>query len=204
MIAAIDIGGTKVAVGLVDSQGKVLASRESATGSDCEYAHALDIIVNMLRDVERNAGLQLSGVGIGSRGRSIPSLEISVKLISSEMARQEFGKGSRTDFQCHGCLGKRWRRGRPRRSRMGSRQKQVAADLCHRGHRHRRRNCFRWKALPRRGRRSSRSRSSGASIRRAHFAPAVFGDAGRLWLRALPWSHGLKAQRLRIIRIAQG
>ena len=68
MIAAIDIGGTKVAVGLVESQGKVLASRESATGSDCEYAHALDIIVNMLRDVERNAGLQLSGVGIGSTG----------------------------------------------------------------------------------------------------------------------------------------
>ena len=68
MIAAIDIGGTKVAVGVVDSQGKVLASRESPTGADCEYAHALDIIVHMLKEVERNAGLQLSGVGIGSTG----------------------------------------------------------------------------------------------------------------------------------------
>src|SRR4051794_14615401 len=68
MIAAIDIGGTKVAVGVVDSQGKALASRESPTGADCEYAHALDIIVHMLKEVERNAGLQLSGVGIGSTG----------------------------------------------------------------------------------------------------------------------------------------
>jgi glucokinase len=68
MIAAVDIGGTKVAVGVVDSEGKVLSSSESPTGADCEYARALDSIVSMLKDVERNAGRQLSGVGIGSTG----------------------------------------------------------------------------------------------------------------------------------------
>src|ERR1700680_2844689 len=68
MIAAVDIGGTKVAVGAVDSRGRVLCSQESPTGSDCEYAHGLDIIVSMLKDVVRNAGVELSGVGIGSTG----------------------------------------------------------------------------------------------------------------------------------------
>ena len=56
MIAAVDIGGTKVAVGVVDNDGKVLSSQESPTGSDCEYAHGLDMIVNMLKDVARKAG----------------------------------------------------------------------------------------------------------------------------------------------------
>jgi glucokinase len=68
MIAAVDIGGTKVAVGAVDRDGKVLSFQESPTGSDCEYAHGLDIIVNMLKDVGQNVGLPLSGVGIGSTG----------------------------------------------------------------------------------------------------------------------------------------
>ena len=68
MIAAVDIGGTKVAVGVVDSQGKVLSWRESPTGYDCEYMSGLELIVGMLKDVERQAGLQLSGVGIGSTG----------------------------------------------------------------------------------------------------------------------------------------
>jgi predicted NBD/HSP70 family sugar kinase len=56
MIAGVDIGGTKVAVGVVDRHGKVLASHESPTGSDCEYARGLDVIVSMLKDVIRNAG----------------------------------------------------------------------------------------------------------------------------------------------------
>jgi glucokinase len=68
MIAAIDIGGTKVAVGVVDNQGKVLSSRELPTGSDCEYARGLDMIVSLLRNVARDAGTELSGVGIGSTG----------------------------------------------------------------------------------------------------------------------------------------
>ena len=68
MIGAVDIGGTKVAVGVVDNEGKVLSSHESPTGADCEYARGLDMIVSMLKDVERNVGLQLSGVGIGSTG----------------------------------------------------------------------------------------------------------------------------------------
>src|SRR6267154_1430856 len=68
MIAAVDIGGTKVAVGAVDSDGKVLSSQESPTGYDCEYTRGLDAIVSMLEHVARNTGVELSGVGIGSTG----------------------------------------------------------------------------------------------------------------------------------------
>ena len=40
MIGAVDIGGTKVAVGVVDNNGRVLSSQEAPTGSDSEYARA--------------------------------------------------------------------------------------------------------------------------------------------------------------------
>jgi glucokinase len=68
MIAGVDIGGTKVAVGIVDSAGKVLAAEESPTGAECEYARGLDLIANMLKNVSQNAGVKFSGVGIGSTG----------------------------------------------------------------------------------------------------------------------------------------
>jgi glucokinase len=68
MIGAVDIGGTKVAVGIVDDRGKVLCSSESPTGSDCDFERGLDIIASMLRDVSRDSGVELSGIGIGSTG----------------------------------------------------------------------------------------------------------------------------------------
>ncbi len=68
MIGAVDIGGTKVAVGLVDDHGKVLFADQSPTGADCDYGHALDIIVGMLKEAARNSGAELSGIGIGSTG----------------------------------------------------------------------------------------------------------------------------------------
>jgi glucokinase len=68
MIGAVDIGGTKVAVGVVDNNGRVLSSQEASTGSDSEYPRGLDMIVSMLKDASRKAGGDLSGVGIGSTG----------------------------------------------------------------------------------------------------------------------------------------
>jgi len=68
MIGAVDIGGTKVAVGIVDDQGKVLSSSESPTGPDSEYAPGLDMIATMLKDAAGRGGVELSGIGIGSTG----------------------------------------------------------------------------------------------------------------------------------------
>src|SRR5580704_9848914 len=72
MIGAVDIGGTKVAVGIVDDDGKVLSTSDSPTGSDCEYARALELISCMLRDAARNASVKISGIGIGSTGTVDP------------------------------------------------------------------------------------------------------------------------------------
>ncbi len=41
MIGAVDIGGTKLAVGLVDENGKVLAKNEMVTGPESNYSSGL-------------------------------------------------------------------------------------------------------------------------------------------------------------------
>ena len=38
MIGAVDIGGTKLAVGLVNEGGQVLAKRQAATGPESAYS----------------------------------------------------------------------------------------------------------------------------------------------------------------------
>jgi glucokinase len=66
-IGAVDIGGTKIAVGIVDENGRVLSKMESPTDPE-RYADGLDRISGMLRDTARNAGVEISGIGIGSTG----------------------------------------------------------------------------------------------------------------------------------------
>jgi glucokinase len=66
-IAAVDIGGTKIAVGIVDENGRVLSRREMPT--DCNnYANGLQSIMEMLRGAAGDARTQISGIGIGSTG----------------------------------------------------------------------------------------------------------------------------------------
>ena len=66
-IGAVDIGGTKIAVGMVDESGRVLSKMESPTDPE-RYADGLDRISGMLRDTAKNAGVEISGIGIGSTG----------------------------------------------------------------------------------------------------------------------------------------
>jgi len=72
LIGAVDIGGTKIAVGMIDGDGKVLARLESPTNADRGYAEALQRIVEMLRAVAQSANAQISGIGIGSTGPVYP------------------------------------------------------------------------------------------------------------------------------------
>jgi glucokinase len=71
LIGAVDIGGTKIAVGIIDESGRVLARRECTT-SDLGYAHALSNIEEMLHTTARMAKTQISGIGIGSHGPVYP------------------------------------------------------------------------------------------------------------------------------------
>src|SRR5271166_1836008 len=68
MIGAIDVGGTKIAVGVVDQTGRVLARRESATDVPRGFDDAMRRVVTLLRECTEVAGVKLCGIGIGSAG----------------------------------------------------------------------------------------------------------------------------------------
>ena len=72
MIGAIDIGGTKIAVGIIDPDGKVLARVEAPTGAQGPYQNALQRTADMLKAVVANTGEKLTGIGIGSTGPVYP------------------------------------------------------------------------------------------------------------------------------------
>jgi len=67
MIGAVDIGGTKIAVGMVDDDGKVLARTQAPTDPHA-YSESLEQIARMLREMSAKAGAELTGIGIGSTG----------------------------------------------------------------------------------------------------------------------------------------
>ena len=72
MIGAVDIGGTKIAVGMVDDAGNVLSKLESPTDAHRGYSNGLERMIAMLRDTARVAGVEISGIGIGSTGMVYP------------------------------------------------------------------------------------------------------------------------------------
>jgi len=67
-IGAVDIGGTKLAVGIVDENGRVLSRMESPSRKAEGYHDGLELITKMLGQMSRDAGLILEGIGIGSTG----------------------------------------------------------------------------------------------------------------------------------------
>src|SRR5271169_6896051 len=68
MIGAVDIGGTKIAVGMVDDRGRVRAKMEAPTGKDARYSQGLKQIAEMLRRTAKKAEVKITGIGIGSTG----------------------------------------------------------------------------------------------------------------------------------------
>ncbi|MGD0580410.1 MAG: ROK family protein [Bryobacteraceae bacterium] len=67
-IGAIDVGGTKIAVGVVDADGRILARGEGPTAPEEGYAAALERIEAMLRRAFEESGRNIEGIGIGSTG----------------------------------------------------------------------------------------------------------------------------------------
>ena len=67
MIGAVDIGGTKIAVGIVDDTGKVLSRMEAPTDPN-RYSDGIELIAHMLRKTAQRSGAEITGIGIGSTG----------------------------------------------------------------------------------------------------------------------------------------
>jgi glucokinase len=72
VVGAIDIGGTKIAVGVVDGNGRVLARRECPTDAARGYRDALARMSSLLREAVREGGRAIEGIGIGSTGPVYP------------------------------------------------------------------------------------------------------------------------------------
>jgi glucokinase len=68
MIGVLDIGGTKIAAGMVDRQGRLLAHTESPTQLKKNFADSLAQMVSMLRQTARQAGELIEGIGVGCTG----------------------------------------------------------------------------------------------------------------------------------------
>ncbi len=73
MIGAVDIGGTKIAVGVVDDSGKVLSRAQAPTDAD-HYSMGIELIERLLRETSAAAGVEITGIGIGSTGPVDPML----------------------------------------------------------------------------------------------------------------------------------
>jgi glucokinase len=67
-IGAVDIGGTKLAVGIVDENGRLLFRLETPSSEAETYSNGLEHISRMLRHATRDTGQVLTGIGIGSTG----------------------------------------------------------------------------------------------------------------------------------------
>jgi glucokinase len=72
MIGAVDIGGTKIAVGIVDADGRVLTHAQIPTNAEAGYRSAIDAVIQMLRSAEKKTGQRITGIGIGSTGPVYP------------------------------------------------------------------------------------------------------------------------------------
>jgi glucokinase len=65
LIGAVDIGGTKVAAGLIDDCGRVVCRLEAPTDAERGYAVGLQKISEMLRDVLSKTGARIRSAANG-------------------------------------------------------------------------------------------------------------------------------------------
>lgn len=72
MIAAIDIGGTKIATGLVDQTGCIHTHREAPTALLADPEQGIAAIIHMIHDMLGETSARLDGIGVGCTGPVYP------------------------------------------------------------------------------------------------------------------------------------
>ena len=85
MIGAVDIGGTKFAVGMLTGSGQVLARLEASSEPEEGLRAGLARINAMLQETSKQSGGELEGIGIGCTG--------PVNPLTGEVGRIEFLPG---------------------------------------------------------------------------------------------------------------
>jgi len=65
---AVDIGGTKIAVGAIDGAGQLLARDETPTAAARGFEDAMERVTAMLERIRREINVPMRGVGIGCTG----------------------------------------------------------------------------------------------------------------------------------------
>ncbi|MGH9824300.1 MAG: ROK family protein, partial [Blastocatellia bacterium] len=68
VVGGVDIGGTKIAVGLVDSEGKVHARQDFPTDAEGGFGRAIRRVGDALRHLSQENKAEIRGIGIGSTG----------------------------------------------------------------------------------------------------------------------------------------
>jgi glucokinase len=68
LVGAIDVGGTKIAVGIVDHEGGIRGRAESPTAAECGFPDGLRRMIAMLRETATHVGVEIEGIGIGCTG----------------------------------------------------------------------------------------------------------------------------------------
>ena len=66
--AAVDIGGTKIAVGLVSKDGRILVSETAPTDPQAGFEAAIDRMAAMLQRCARRFSVRPAGIGVGCTG----------------------------------------------------------------------------------------------------------------------------------------
>lgn len=66
-VGSVDIGGTKIAVGAVREDGRILKQIECPTEPELGFARAMDRVVAMLRGLAAD-GFEMAGIGVGCPG----------------------------------------------------------------------------------------------------------------------------------------
>ena len=72
MIGAVDIGGTKIAVGMIDDAGRVRSRLQRPTYPERGYTDAVNRITAMIEEAAAKAECRITGIGIGSTGPVYP------------------------------------------------------------------------------------------------------------------------------------
>ncbi|MEO7375682.1 MAG: ROK family protein [Nakamurella sp.] len=67
-IGAIDIGGTKIAAGIVDGDSRVLARCSAPTPASLGPAEILAVAARLVREASRDSGVEPVAIGVGTAG----------------------------------------------------------------------------------------------------------------------------------------